>query len=82
VLVKELYFFFLKLNLLKSAREVHIIKITPAFVICINRRLSTYCGAVNPHIHGFLCVDIFVLSIDRSTFNVELETLVQYTEIT
>lgn len=53
VLVKELvlfplfFFFFEGLNL-KPPREVHIIKIA-VLLICINPRLSSYCGAVSLH---------------------------------
>lgn len=70
--LKNYAIFFKRLNLLKPAKEVHIIKITPVFLICISPRLSSYCGAINPHIHGFLCIDRFMLYVDRSTFTVEL----------
>lgn len=59
--LKNFTFFLIRLNLLKPDEEVHIIKITPAFFIYINPRLSSYCGAINPHIYGFLCINKFVI---------------------
>lgn len=55
--LKNFTLFLIRLNLLKPDGEVHIIKITPAFLVCINPRLSSYCRAINPHIYK----DFYVL---------------------
>lgn len=65
--LKNFTFFLIRFNLLKPDEEVHIIKITPAFLIYINPRLCSYCGAINPHIYGFLCINKFVIFLKNGS---------------